>query len=65
MKRQWQEVEELWEKHHDVYIGPIIGHASDGDSRRRNIMIQDYLGKLHMHEICYSMGCSGLHVSNA
>lgn len=23
-------------------VGPIIGHASDGDSRRRQLMLQDY-----------------------
>jgi hypothetical protein len=24
-------------------VGPIIGHASDGDSRRRQLMLKDYL----------------------
>ena len=26
-------------------IGPIIGHASDGDSKCRKLMLEDYLGK--------------------
>ncbi|KAL2642696.1 hypothetical protein R1flu_010283 [Riccia fluitans] len=24
--------------------GPILGHASDGDVRRRKLMLEDYLG---------------------
>ena len=43
VKCQWNEVETLWEKHLSTSIGPIVGHASDGDSRRRKIMLQDYL----------------------
>ncbi|KAL3695498.1 hypothetical protein R1sor_009574 [Riccia sorocarpa] len=27
----------------NIQVGPIIGHASDGDSRRRKLMVEDYL----------------------
>ena len=40
--KQWTRINQLWEKHCKVVVGPIIGHASDGDSRRRQIMLVDY-----------------------
>lgn len=37
---QWQEIERLYEQELEDIIGPLIGHSSDGDSRRRKIMLQ-------------------------
>ena len=38
--RQWQDVERLYEQELKPIMGPLIGHSSDGDSRRRKIMLQ-------------------------
>ena len=38
--RQWQEIERLFEEELEATLGPLIGHSSDGDSRRRKIMLQ-------------------------
>ena len=38
--RQWQEIERLFEEELEATLGPVIGHSSDGDSRRRKIMLQ-------------------------
>ncbi|KAJ7371921.1 hypothetical protein OS493_022019 [Desmophyllum pertusum] len=37
---QWQEVQRLYERDLEPVIGPLIGNSSDGDSRRRKIMLQ-------------------------
>ncbi|KAL3683565.1 hypothetical protein R1sor_001587 [Riccia sorocarpa] len=39
----WDALKESWDQSCRSSIGPIIGHASDGDSRRRKLMVQDYL----------------------
>ncbi|MCO5547292.1 hypothetical protein L7F22_000739 [Adiantum nelumboides] len=41
----WNLVETMWNAKFKETIGPIIGHASNGDSRRRKLMFEDYLGK--------------------
>ena len=38
--RQWQEVQRLHEAEIESVVGPLIGNSSDGDSRRRKIMLQ-------------------------
>jgi hypothetical protein len=40
--QQWEKIEDLWKKHVEIFLGPIIGHSSDGDSRRRQLMLKDY-----------------------
>jgi hypothetical protein len=42
VKEQWKRIEELWQVDCECAIGPIIGHASDGDSRRRQLMLSSY-----------------------
>ena len=42
VKDQWDRIDKLWDKHCKIVVGPIIGHASDGDSRRRQLMLADY-----------------------
>lgn len=38
--RQWQEVQRLYVRDLEPVIGPLIGNSSDGDSRRRKLMLQ-------------------------
>ena len=40
--RQWEKLEDLWKKHVEHFLGPIIGHSSDGDSRKGMLMLKDY-----------------------
>ena len=40
--RQWKKVEDLWKKHVEHFLGPIIGHSLDGDSRRIMLIVKDY-----------------------
>jgi hypothetical protein len=42
VRDQWKTIERLWEKECKGEVGPIVGHASDGDSRRRQLMLSDY-----------------------
>ena len=35
VRQQWDMIEKLWNKECKDIVGPILGHASDGDSRRR------------------------------
>ncbi|KAL3689919.1 hypothetical protein R1sor_016228 [Riccia sorocarpa] len=42
---QWDWMKCEWDKHCRAQVGPIIGHASDGDSRRRKLMLSDYCSK--------------------
>ena len=46
VRRQWSDIDHLWKKCCAATVGPIISHASDGDSRRRQIMLQDYSSKV-------------------
>lgn len=38
--QQWQEVKRLYDQELKGIVGPLIGGSSDGDSRRRKIMLQ-------------------------
>ena len=38
--RQWQEVQRVYERDLEPVLGPLVGNSSDGDSRRRKIMLQ-------------------------
>ena len=40
--QKWEKVESMWKKHVENNLGPIAGHSSDGDSRRRQLMLKDY-----------------------
>ena len=42
VSQQWQKIKELWRKECQSIVGPIIGHASDGDNRRQQLMLTDY-----------------------
>ncbi|KAL3678512.1 hypothetical protein R1sor_021468 [Riccia sorocarpa] len=45
IREQWDWMKCEWDKHCRAQVGPIIGHASDGDSRRRKLMLSDYCSK--------------------
>ena len=42
VRHQWTTLETLWKRHLADKVGPIIGHAFDGDSCRHKLMIEDY-----------------------
>ena len=46
MRQQWHRIEELWNKECAAIVGSIIGHVSDGDSRRRQLMLSDYTSRV-------------------
>ena len=42
VRRQWKVIEKLWvDKCKDI-VGSIVGHANNGDSRKRQLMLEDY-----------------------
>ncbi|MCO5555170.1 hypothetical protein L7F22_008713 [Adiantum nelumboides] len=45
IRAQWSHIERLWNSSLEDTIGPIIGHAIDGDSRRHKLMVEDYMAK--------------------
>lgn len=40
--QQWEKVESMWKKHMENNLRPILGHPSNGDRRRRQLMLKDY-----------------------
>lgn len=42
VRAQWEEIHVLWDKNLREVLGPLIGHSSDGDARRRCCMMEDY-----------------------
>jgi hypothetical protein len=42
VREQWKFVAQLWDQHLLSALGPLIGHASDGDARRRHLQMEDY-----------------------
>ena len=46
--RQWEKIEDLWKKHVEHFLGPIIGHSSYGDSTRRMLVLKDYYSTIGM-----------------
>lgn len=45
VRSHWGRIDSLWKLHCEESVGPVVGHASDGDSRRRQLMLEDYTGK--------------------
>ena len=56
VRGQWDTIDRLWEEECLVAVGPIIGHTSDGDSRRRQLMLADYQSN---EGICLDVGWEG------
>jgi hypothetical protein len=46
VRSQWKRIESLWIQHCEHDVGHVVGHASDGDSRRRMLMLQDYVSNV-------------------
>jgi hypothetical protein len=42
VRKQWGRIDRLWKLHCEDQVGPIVRHASDGDSHRRQLMLEDY-----------------------
>ncbi|KAL3687177.1 hypothetical protein R1sor_013486 [Riccia sorocarpa] len=38
----WRALKHEWDEHCRTVVGLVIGHANDGDSRRRKLMLADY-----------------------
>lgn len=45
VRMQWTAIVAKWNIHCRSQVGPILGHASDGDARRRKLMLYDYSGQ--------------------
>jgi hypothetical protein len=45
VRKQWCVIDQLWVHKYLEDIDPIIGHVSDGDSRRRQFILEDNKGK--------------------
>ena len=41
VRGQWNVTEDLFKEHLEPLIGPLIGRSSDGDSRRRKLMLEE------------------------
>lgn len=41
VREQWMRVEDFYNQHLAQIVGPLCGHSSDGDTRRRKLMLQD------------------------
>lgn len=46
VKEQWEGVSLYWNMYVKNIVGPLIGHASDGDGRRRKLMLEDYTSSI-------------------
>ena len=42
IRKQWVVIDKLWEKECNDAVGPIIGHTSDGECRRWQLILKDY-----------------------
>lgn len=56
VRRQWGIIDALWAKECLAAVGPIVGHSNNGDSRRRQLMLQDYRSVV---DPCLSVGWEG------
>ena len=45
VQKQWREIRDLYHIHLQEILGPLVGHASDGDSRRRKLQLIDATSK--------------------
>ncbi|KAL2629883.1 hypothetical protein R1flu_014569 [Riccia fluitans] len=44
VRDHWKGLKQRWDKCSRQVLGPVLGHANDGDARRRKLMLEDYLG---------------------
>ena len=53
VKKQWRRVEDLYRTHIEDIVGPLVGFSSDGDSRRRKLMLHYALGAEAEKLVCF------------
>jgi hypothetical protein len=41
VRAQWRQAEQMWDEHMSDVL-TLVGHASDGDARRRKLQLEDY-----------------------
>jgi hypothetical protein len=60
VRQQWDDVDKYWQQvDGHSKVGMLIGHGSDGDSRRRKLMLADYTRLLPQAE-CFTLpNCPG------
>ena len=46
VQNQWDQTQHFYNEHLREFIGPLLGRASDGDSRRRKLMLQAALSNI-------------------
>ena len=46
--QQWENIEDLWKKYVEHFLGPVISHSLDGDNRRRMLMLKYYYSMTDM-----------------
>lgn len=44
MREHWKLLKTAWDEQCRDSVGPLLGHASDGDARRRKLMLEEYRG---------------------
>ncbi|KAL2641549.1 hypothetical protein R1flu_009136 [Riccia fluitans] len=44
IRDHWKGLKQRWDKCCRQVVGPVLGHASDGNARRRKLMLEVYLG---------------------
>jgi hypothetical protein len=53
VKSQWREVESKYKTYLEDIVGPLVGFASDGDSRRRKLMLHYAMGADSQKLVCF------------
>ena len=53
---EWQHIRYLWNQHLKASVGPLLCHASDGDSRRRHNFLQLFDAD---HRTGFTLDCKG------
>ncbi len=45
VRKQWETIESEYKAELEAVVGPLIGHSSDGDSRRRKLMLENQMNE--------------------
>jgi len=46
VRNQWKSIDGFGQESCGTSVRPVVGHASDGDSKRRQLMVKDYTSKV-------------------
>lgn len=44
VRKHWAKLKKLWNLYCRAAVGPILGHANDGDAHCKKLMLEDYRG---------------------